>query len=69
MNLLLKMAQKACLVGALIMLWLLDDIVPFLPDRAVWGIIGMYLTAVGRSDRLGPLKEFWLGDDDDGPPE
>jgi len=61
MNLLRQLAKKLGLPVAVVALWLLDDLVVFLPDAAVWAITNGVLNLFGLSDRQKALKAFWTG--------
>lgn len=59
MNLVKRLLQKICLVLIVVLLWVLDDMLFFLPDKVVWSIIRVVLLVVGRSGREEGLKAFW----------
>jgi hypothetical protein len=58
-NLLQKLGAKGLLIVAVIIHWLLDDLVVFLPDSAVWAISGTLFKMTGNGYRLDPFKAFW----------
>jgi len=60
MNLIKRAAQKGGLVLSVLILWILDDFLPILPDGAVWAIVGALLNIIGHSDRLDSLKNYWI---------
>jgi len=61
MNIFKQLLQKAGLVAAAVTLWLLDDLLIFLPDAAVWSITEYVLQLFGRKDRMAALKAYWTG--------
>lgn len=61
MNLFKQALKKIGLVLSVLLLWLLDDFVPFLPDVAVWSMVGVVLKWSGHSERLDGLKIYWTG--------
>ena len=63
MNLIKQMMQKIGMVGAVVLLWILDDATFFLPDNVVWSLVDSFLKIVhfGQDTRIQGLKEFWTG--------
>lgn len=61
MNILKLLAQKVGLVAAMVLLWILDDLVVFLPDQAVFAIIASLLNIIGKGDRFNSLHDYWIG--------
>jgi len=65
MNLFKQLLQKGGLVAGAVGLWLLDDLLVFLPDEAVWSMTEYVLKLFGRADRKRYLKAYWIGILDD----
>lgn len=61
MNLLREALKKVGLPLAVVVLWVLDDFMIFLPDVAVWALTKTVLSAFGKADRIDALKEYWTG--------
>ena len=63
MNLLKQGLQKIGMVAAVLLLWILDDFIPVLPDSVVWTLVDAFLKVVhfGQDTRIEGLKEFWSG--------
>ena len=62
MNIFKQLLQKGGLVAAVAALWLLDDLLVFLPDEAVWSMTEYVLKLFGRADRFAHLKAYWIGE-------
>jgi hypothetical protein len=58
------MLKKLGLIVAILVLWVLDDFVIFLPNEAVWVLVGLVLKAFGEQEHLEGLKAYWLGTND-----
>jgi len=61
MNIFKQLLQKAGLVAGIGALWVLDDLLIFLPDQAVWSMTEYVLQLFGHKDRMDALKLYWLG--------
>jgi len=57
-----QLLQKAGLVAGVVALWLLDDLIIFLPDEAVWSMTEYVLKLFGRADRMVHLRAYWTGE-------
>jgi hypothetical protein len=61
MNFIKLLLQKIGLVGAVVLLWLLDAI-PIISDTTAWTITSLFLTVIVRitdKDRIDALKKYW----------
>ena len=61
MNLFREALKKIGLPVAVLVLWILDDFMIFLPDAAVWALTRVVLNAFGKGDRVEALQAYWTG--------
>ena len=55
------LGSKAGLICGVLVLWVLDDVLMFLPDKAVWFAMKALLGFIGWKDRVEGLRTYWTG--------
>jgi len=60
MNLLKLLGTKLGLVVVVALHWILDDLIPIVPDGVVWTITGALFQITGNKGRIDLFKSFWL---------
>lgn len=58
-NLLLKFLRKGGVILAVVVYWILDDLIVFLPDSAVSAIGKWIFTLMGNAYRFDEFESFW----------
>ena len=64
MNILKRLASKGLLVLTIVVTWLLDDLIPVLPDSIVLKIAEVMLGATGNGYRAKAFRDFWTAEPD-----
>jgi len=60
MNLLKLLGTRLALVLVIVVHWILDDLIPVIPDGVVWTISGALFAVTGNKSRIDPFRTFWL---------